>query len=65
MAATSALAQFTLIVAKTDAERRQVLASIGSVWDANEVWLIAAGGTLYLPFRSYTRAASADFTFRL
>lgn len=39
-----------LIIAKTDAERRQVLASIGSVWDANEVWLIAAGGTLYFAF---------------
>lgn len=39
-----------LIIAKTDAERRQVLASIGSVWDANEVWLIAAGGTLFFAF---------------
>src|SRR5215831_21048793 len=39
-----------LIIAKTDDERRQVLASIGSVWDANEVWLIAAGGTLFFAF---------------
>src|SRR2546422_8407825 len=29
-----------LFVAKTDEERRQVLASIGPVWDGNEVWLI-------------------------
>src|ERR1700745_2961884 len=36
-----------LLVAKTDEERRQVLASIGPVWDGNEVWLIAAGGTMY------------------
>jgi cytochrome bd ubiquinol oxidase subunit II len=39
-----------LWVAKTDAERRLVLRSIGPVWDGNEVWLIAAGGTLYFAF---------------
>jgi cytochrome bd ubiquinol oxidase subunit II len=39
-----------LFVAKTDEERRQVLASIGPVWDGNEVWLLAAGGTLYFAF---------------
>jgi cytochrome d ubiquinol oxidase subunit II len=37
-------------VGKTDAERRMVLRSIGPVWDGNEVWLIAAGGTLYFAF---------------
>lgn len=35
-----------LVVARTEDERRSVLASIGPVWDGNEVWLIAAGGTL-------------------
>ncbi|HLV79147.1 MAG TPA: cytochrome d ubiquinol oxidase subunit II, partial [Chthonomonadaceae bacterium] len=35
-----------LFVAKTDAERRTVLAAIGPVWDGNEVWLIASGGVL-------------------
>jgi cytochrome d ubiquinol oxidase subunit II len=39
-----------LFVAKTDAERRQVIRSIGPVWDGNEVWLLAAGGTLYFAF---------------
>jgi cytochrome d ubiquinol oxidase subunit II len=39
-----------LLVAKTDEERRQVLASVGPVWDGNEVWLIAAGGTLFFGF---------------
>jgi len=38
------------LVAKTDEERRQVIASIGPVWDGNEVWLLAAGGTLYFAF---------------
>lgn len=37
-------------VARTDGERRTVLHSIGPVWDGNEVWLLAAGGTLYFAF---------------
>ena len=39
-----------LFVAKTREERRSVIAAIGPVWDGNEVWLLAAGGTLYLAF---------------
>ena len=38
------------IVAKTDGERRLIHRTIGPVWDGNEVWLIAAGGTLYFAF---------------
>ena len=38
------------LVARTPEERRQVIASIGPVWDGNEVWLLAAGGTLYFAF---------------
>jgi cytochrome bd ubiquinol oxidase subunit II len=37
-------------VAKNDAERRLILRSIGPVWDGNEVWIIAAGGTLFFSF---------------
>lgn len=39
-----------LTVARTDAERRQVLAAIGPYWDASEVWLLAAGGALFVAF---------------
>jgi cytochrome d ubiquinol oxidase subunit II len=39
-----------LIAARTDDERRMVIASIGPVWDGNEVWLLAAGGTLFYAF---------------
>ena len=39
-----------LFVARNEQERRTVLASIGPVWDGNEVWLLAAGGTLYFAF---------------
>jgi cytochrome d ubiquinol oxidase subunit II len=39
-----------LLVGRTEDERRTILRTIGPVWDANEVWLIAAGGTLYFAF---------------
>src|ERR1035437_8589525 len=39
-----------LFVARTDEERRKIIRSIGPVWDGNEVWLLAAGGTLYFAF---------------
>jgi len=37
-------------VASNDAERRAVIGSIGPVWDGNEVWLLASGGTLFFAF---------------
>src|SRR5260221_10071887 len=39
-----------LFVARNDQERRTILRAIGPVWDGNEVWLIAAGGTLFFTF---------------
>src|SRR5215469_2371443 len=39
-----------LLVAHSNRERRLVLLAIGPVWDGNEVWLIAAGGTLFFSF---------------
>src|SRR5581483_153341 len=39
-----------LTAARTPAERQAIMRSIGPVWDGNEVWLLAAGGTLYFAF---------------
>src|SRR6266581_2488522 len=39
-----------LVAARTDSERRLILRAIGPVWDGNEVWLIAAGATLFFTF---------------
>ncbi len=39
-----------LAVTRTNDERRKILRAIGPVWDGNEVWLVAAGGTLYFAF---------------
>lgn len=50
-----------LFVARTDDERRTVLRSIGPVWDGNEVWLIAAGGTLYFAFPALYAAGFSGF----
>src|ERR1700726_151973 len=54
-----------LLVAKTDEERRQVLASVGPVWDGNEVWLIAAGGTLFFAFPALYASAFSGFYLSL
>lgn len=39
-----------LFVARTDDERRRVLGAIGPFWDGNEVFLLAAGGVLFVAF---------------
>ncbi|MFZ5442488.1 MAG: cytochrome d ubiquinol oxidase subunit II [Myxococcota bacterium] len=46
-------------VARTEVERREVFAAIGPVWDGNEVWLLAAGGSMLLAF---PRLLSAGFS---
>jgi cytochrome d ubiquinol oxidase subunit II len=50
-----------LIVAKTRDERRLVLRSIGPVWDGNEVWLVAAAGTLYFAFPQLYASSFSGF----
>ena len=49
------------LVARTEEERRQVIASIGPVWDGNEVWLLAAGGTLYFAFPTLYASSFSGF----
>src|SRR3954465_11360099 len=39
-----------LRVARNRKEREQTTASIGPVWNGNEVWLLASGGVLFLAF---------------
>ena len=34
-------------VAKTDAERRVTIESIGTVWEGNQVWLILGAGAIF------------------
>jgi cytochrome d ubiquinol oxidase subunit II len=50
-----------LLVARSDGERRQVLGAIGPFWDGNEVWLLAAGGVLFLAFPRVLGAGLSGF----
>jgi cytochrome d ubiquinol oxidase subunit II len=54
-----------LFAARTDAERRQVLAAIGPFWDGNEVWLVAAGGALFVGFPRVLSAGVSGFYFAI
>ena len=48
-------------IGKTDQERRAVIATIGPVWDANEVWLITAGGALFAAFPDWYATLLSGF----
>src|SRR5580658_251611 len=50
-----------LFAAKTNDERRLVLRAIGPVWDGNEVWLLASGGTLYFAFPQLYASSFSGF----
>jgi cytochrome d ubiquinol oxidase subunit II len=47
------------IVARNQAERRQVIAAIGPLWSWHEVWLVGTGGVMLMAF---PRLMSASFS---
>ena len=54
-----------LLLARTEEEREQATAAIGPVWNGNEVWLIAAGGVLFMIFPKVYAAAFSGLYFGL
>src|SRR6202012_3359210 len=54
-----------LLAARDHRERREILASIGPFWDGNEVWLVAAGGTLYFAFPALYASSFSGFYLAL
>src|SRR5579859_7513128 len=52
-------------LAKTEEERKISIRSIGPVWDGNEVWLLAGGGTLYFAFPALYASAFSGFYLAL
>ena len=48
-------------VARGAGEKALVIRAIGPVWDGNEVWLVAAGGTLLMAFPRLYAAAFSGF----
>ncbi len=53
------------LVAQTESDRRTALSSIGPIWTANEVWLIAAGGVLFFAFPKVYAAGFSGFYLAL
>lgn len=54
-----------LIAGRTDDERSTLISSIGPVWNGNEVWLLAAGGTLYFAFPGLYASGFSGFYLAL
>ena len=54
-----------LFVAREEDDKTQVLKSIGPVWEGNEVWLVAAGGTLFFAFPALYASAFSGFYLAL
>jgi cytochrome bd ubiquinol oxidase subunit II len=50
-----------LFIAKTPEERATVLRTVAPVWDGNEVWLVASGGTLFAVFPVLYATAFSGF----
>ena len=50
-----------LFIARSDADRQLVLRTIAPVWDGNEVWLLAGGGTLYFAFPALYASGFSGF----
>jgi cytochrome bd ubiquinol oxidase subunit II len=46
---------------RTEQDRTVMMRSIGPVWDGNEVWLLAGGGTLYFAFPLLYASAFSGF----
>lgn len=50
-------------LARTEEEREEATAAIGPVWNGNEVWLIAAGGVLFMVFPKVYAGAFSGLYF--
>jgi cytochrome bd ubiquinol oxidase subunit II len=54
-----------MIVAKTQAERRQVIAAIGPLWSWHEVWIVGTGGVLFVAFPHILASAFSGYYLAL
>jgi cytochrome d ubiquinol oxidase subunit II len=52
-------------VARTDAERRRVINTIGPVWDGNEVWILTGGGAIFAAFPHWYATLFSGFYLAL
>jgi len=49
------------VVGKDDLDRRVVVNTLGPVWDANEVWVITAGGAMFAAFPEWYATLFSGF----
>jgi cytochrome d ubiquinol oxidase subunit II len=54
-----------LLITRNEEERAQTIHSIRPVWKPNEVWLLAAGGTMFLAFPTALAASFSGFYLAL
>lgn len=55
----------SFLVTRNEEERSRVVNSIRPVWKPNEVWLVAAGGTMFLAFPTALAASFSGFYLAL
>jgi cytochrome d ubiquinol oxidase subunit II len=53
------------VLARSDAERRLMVNTIGPVWDGNEVWLLVAGGATFAAFPMWYASMFSGFYLAL
>ncbi|GAX90338.1 cytochrome d ubiquinol oxidase subunit II [Effusibacillus lacus] len=51
----------TPFLGRTDEQRRLIINTIGPFWDANEVWLITAGGAMFAAFPNWYATLFSGF----
>jgi len=49
------------VLARDDRERRQMINTIGPVWDGNEVWVLTAGGATFAAFPEWYATLFSGF----
>jgi cytochrome d ubiquinol oxidase subunit II len=52
-------------VAKTDAERRQAINSVGATWEGSQVWFILGGGAIFAAWPPLYAGAFSGFYFAM
>ena len=52
-------------IGRTDGEKELIRASIGPVWDGNEVWLLTGGGALFAAFPAVYASTFSGFYFAI
>lgn len=54
-----------LLIGRTQEERTQFIKAIGPIWDANEVWMITAGGASFAAFPHFYASMFSTFYLAL